>query len=167
MAICRRNESVALRNSRIDMNDIKSFARYSTVGAFVGLVALAVLALSEAIFPVSRISYVLSVIGVYGAGIVLSYVLQKKITFGTGFDVDLKKSFLKFLAVALVGASLTTGLSYALRYHFHWSRELLPLAGPASFAIACLVASLLTFYLNRTWVFKTETPRHLIETSAA
>ena len=143
-------------SDRGEMGDIKSFLRYSAVGAFVGIMALAALALLEAIFPASRIAYVVSIVGVYGAGIVLNYVLQKTFTFSVKSDLDLKRSLGRFVVVALVGALLTISLSYALRYHLCWASELLLLAGPASFGMACLVASILTFYLNRTWVFKRE-----------
>jgi putative flippase GtrA len=128
------------------------------------LTAMVALAVSEAIFSSSKISYLLSVAGVYGAGIVLSFILQKKFTFHTPFDINNKKTFLKFTMVALAGALVTTCLSYVLRYYLPWPQNFMPVAGISCFAIACLAASILTFYLNRRWVFKKQKSPWIIDT---
>jgi putative flippase GtrA len=156
MAIHRRNDSKDLKSNQRQVGDAKSFIRYSSVGAFVGFIALITMAVSEAIFSPTKLNYVFSVVGIYGVGVVLSYMLQKEITFHAPLKNNQKKTFFKYTAVALIGALLTSCFSYILRYHIHWPVKFLQVAGPACFAVACLATSVITFYLNKEWTFRTE-----------
>ena len=131
------------------------FFKYAAIGGFVGLLALMILAISERVLSESKTTYLISVLVVYASGIVLNYVLQKTFTFGDSEMITRRKSFFKFVAVALIGALCTTGLSYVLRYQMNWPGSLGGAEGPTSFMIACLASSAITFYLNKTWVFKT------------
>lgn len=139
---------------RLPSSDTKAFIRYIFVGSFVGLIALVTLALSELLLSPSKLVYTISVAGVYAGGIILSYVLHKRITFQISSELNHRKAFPKFSAVAIFSAALTTGFSYIFKYHLYWPVGLLPFAGSLSFAIACLLTSAITYYLNKKWAFE-------------
>lgn len=134
------------------------YFRFCVVGGIVGLLALGAMALAELLLPATRVVYVVEVLVVYAVGVVLSYLLQKRFTFAVPRSERKAAQFHRFVAIALLGAALTTGLSFALKYFFRWPESLAGFSGSLSFALACLLTSLLTFFLNRQWVFSPHRP---------
>jgi hypothetical protein len=138
-----------------------SFARFFAIGSALGVSALAARDAVGRLLPDSPIGYWLSIVGVYGCAVLVGYQLQGRYAFGaTG--LSWRRAFgdatlVRYGAVAALGAVLTSGLAVVLRYTTPIALLSPSLAGALAFAAAALAVSLVTFVLNRRYVFgKTE-----------
>jgi putative flippase GtrA len=134
---------------------LDQYRRFFLVGTVVGLLAIALRELVALGLPADTPTYYsISVITVYAFGIVLSYVLQHRIT----FKADLRKSTWRrlsaFITVALVGALASWLLSLSLRYGLGFDKLFGRLSGSLAFAVAAVSSSVLTYALNALFVFR-------------
>lgn|GEM_PF-2060667 len=134
------------------MNSLRQYFSYMLVGGVVGACAVIARQLGAYVFPDTRFYYVLVIVLVYGAGIVLSYLLQKKHTFrdrrrGT------PRQFLRFWLIAAFSGCLTALLSYVFRYGLALDSLFGTWSPTIAFTLAVLLTSLGNFFLNRRFVF--------------
>lgn len=131
------------------------YRRFFLVGTSVGLLAIALRELIAAVLPADTPTYYsLSVIAVYVFGIMLSYVLQHRITFSVSLRESNWRKLISFIAVALIGALATWFLSLLLRYELGFDRIFGPLSGSLAFAVAAVSSSVFTYALNALVVFR-------------
>ena len=134
------------------------YKRFFLVGTGVGLLAIAFRELIAAALPADTpLFYSISVVVVYGFGIVLSYVLQHHFTFKISLGESNWRRLISFIAVALVGASTTWLLSLAFRYELGFDRVFGQLSGTMAFAAAAVTSSVFTYTLNALLVFRRPT----------
>lgn len=123
---------------------IPRYVRFLIVGGIVGLFSLAVRQVVGWLAgEATQADYSVSVLIGYAAGILLSFVLNRAITFNGGSWAK----FPAFVAIALIGMAVTWGLSVAIRFG-------LPLeafgafAGTIAFGVATVLATGVTYPLN-------------------
>ena len=134
---------------------LDQYGRFFLVGTVIGLLAIALRELIAAALPVDTPTYYsISVIAVYVLGILLSYVLQHRITFKVRLGESNWRRLISFIAVALVGAFATGLLSLSFRYSLGFDRMFGRLSGALAFAVAAVSSSVLTYSLNALIVFR-------------
>jgi putative flippase GtrA len=133
---------------------LEQYGRFFIVGTIVGLLAIALRELIAAVLPADTPKYYsISIIAVYVFGILLSYVLQHRITFRESIEESTWRRLTSFIAVALIGALTTWLLSLSLRYGVGFDNIFGRLSGSLAFAIAAVSSSVLTYVLNALIVF--------------
>lgn len=132
---------------------LRKYLRFLLVGGGVGITAIAIREVVALLLPGDTPEYfLLSVIAAYGFGIMASFVLHWRITFGRHHAIGVSV-FLRFLGVTLAGWAITSGLSLAIRYLLPTDAYLDAYAGMFSFATSAVCASLFTYLLNSHFVF--------------
>jgi putative flippase GtrA len=130
------------------------YSRFLLVGLVVGLIAIFAREwIARALPADSPLFYSISVVVVYAAGIVLSFALHSRFTFGTHLPFSRTERFAPFLAVALVGAMATWLISITCRYAVGFDKLFGAVAGSVAFAVGAVAASILTYILNAHMVF--------------
>jgi putative flippase GtrA len=97
--------------------------------------------------------YSISVALGYVAGIVVSYLLNQRFTFGKDKAARNWSRFLPFVGVAMVGLLSTWLMSLALRYGLPLQSLLGKSSASVAFAFATVLSSLITYPLNALFVF--------------
>jgi len=133
---------------------LKQYARFLVIGGIVGLVSCREL-MGRMLIADSRAGYSLSVILAYVMGIALSFFLNRRHTFAQS-DKALAgySNFPLFALIALLGAACTWVLSLLLRYGTHLNALLGDYAAAVAFALAAVLATVVTYPLNARFVFK-------------
>jgi putative flippase GtrA len=130
------------------------YARFLLVGLVVGLIAIVLREwIARALPADTPVFYSLSIVVVYAMGILLSFALHSRFTFGVRTEFDKSERLAPFFAVALVGAMATWLVSLVCRYGLAFDRVFGELAGSAAFAVGAVTASLVTYVLNARMVF--------------
>ncbi|WP_431820004.1 GtrA family protein [Burkholderia sp. F1] len=135
--------------SRSNTLPLRQYLRFLAVGGFVALCTVAFREFLGWMLPSETAGFTISVILAWAAGTVLSYFLQKRITFNAARGK--RAVFAKFCVVsALSGAmcALASNLFYLMVHALSPA-----LAHTIAFVLGSLVASLLSFALYRTQVF--------------
>lgn len=147
------------------------YARFLVVGGIVGVVTIAAREVFQRLTGADTVwHYSLSVVAAYSLGILLSFALNRRFTFGSYVDPAIGLStrsasasapwarstwrmFGSFALLAVAGLLSTWLLSLALRYGLPVER-FLGAAGPgAAFGAAALLSTLITYPLNARYVF--------------
>jgi putative flippase GtrA len=87
------------------------------------------------------------------AGIAVSFVLNQRFTFSAAKAARDWSRFMPFVAVALVGLACTWLISVALRYGLPLQALIGQSSAAVAFAMATVLASLITYPLNALFVF--------------
>lgn len=133
-----------------------TYTRYFVVGAIVGVLTVALRELFAYMLPADTpVYYALSVVLAYTVGIVCSYYGHHNVTFRMQEAVGgHATAFTRFAFIAIAGLLATTAMSMLIRYGFSMDRLLGKYAGSFAFALATILASLLTYSLNSAFTFK-------------
>jgi putative flippase GtrA len=99
------------------------------------------------------VQYSISVLIAYAAGIVLSFLLNRALTFKTDTSHGWSR-FPAFVLIAGIGLILTWLLSLLLRYELEHEGLFGRFSGTVAFAGAALVSSATTYPLNLLLVFQ-------------
>lgn len=134
-----------------------TYLKYAVIGAIVGISATAGREVIARVLPADTPGYyALSVSIVYLFGILASYVGHRKVSFGhvsmDGHSVA--RSMTSFTTIALFGLVCTTGLSVVIRYLLPAGEFRDTFGGAFSFALATVITSVITFFLNARHTFK-------------
>lgn len=130
------------------------YARFIGVGAAVGVFSIACREFIDFLLVSdSALHYSFSVIAAYAAGIVVSYMINHRVTF-TNSGARSWRKFSLFVSVALIGLSTTWLLSVALRYGVPLDRLLGGAWAGVAFAVATFLSTLITYPLNALYVFR-------------
>lgn len=130
------------------------YGRFLLVGGFVGVVTVACRELvGWALHADTQRTYSLSIAAAYTVGVVLSFLLNHRFTFGGPAGHRNWRSFARFVAVALTGLLSTWAFSLALRYGLQLDALIGRSAKLLAFATATVMSSLLTYPLNSWFVF--------------
>jgi putative flippase GtrA len=132
-----------------------AYSRYLLVGAIVGVMAIIAREALALILPGDTPAYyLLSVLIIYGGGIIASFYGHFHISFA---HVEARQhtliAMLKFTLVALTGMAVTVWLSWLIRYNIGLYTLFGVMLPSISFGIAALLASLLTYSLNASFIF--------------
>ena len=131
------------------------YGRFFTVGLIVGVIAIGLRELIGRALPADTpIYYSLSVILVYAIGILLSFVLHSRFTFGAGANDASIVRLASFSVVAMVGALITWLVSMVCRYQLGFDDHFDAASGAIAFAVGAVTASLATYVLNAHLVFR-------------
>jgi putative flippase GtrA len=134
---------------------MSEYARFLAVGAFVGVVTVGLReVIARVLVTDSAGYYSLSVVLAYLVGIALSYLLNRRFTFGhSGAAVSLTPIAL-FALIALLGTISTWAFSLLLRYGAHFNALLGPFGAAVAFALAAVISTVITYPLNARFVFR-------------
>lgn len=134
-----------------------SYSRFFAIGTALGVATVAAREVLGRLIPDTPLGYWSSVVIVYAAAMAIGYRLQGRYAFG--FDASYltdrggRWRFARFATVAATGSILTAVLAVALRYGTPLGSLTASVAGAASFALAAVATSVVTFALNRRFVF--------------
>jgi putative flippase GtrA len=130
------------------------YARFLIIGAFVGIVSVACRELIGYLLGADTAwNYSLSVASAYAVGIMLSFLLNHRFTFGGDDSSRNWRIFSRFVMIAVVGLVSTWLLALALRYGARLDARIGSAAKLVAFVTATLLSSLLTYPLNARFVF--------------
>jgi putative flippase GtrA len=133
----------------------RSFLTFLTIGGAVGAVTLFVREAIAQTLPADLPHwYGVSVVLAYAIGIVLSFFLQGRVTFGRGAAELSISQFWRFAAVAVSGALVALVVSLGARYLLGLDRLIGDIAASLAFAIGALAAALFNFQLSCHFVFR-------------
>jgi putative flippase GtrA len=138
---------------------IDLFGKYPTyfiVGGFVTAVTIILFDIIGRLLQRSAKELMISIVAVYTVGIVLSYILQSRFTFQTQKTQtrSFKYKFLSYVAVQLAGMGVTISLILPIRYLL-FTLPTLPISRDTiAFAIASLIASIVTYTVSKMHIFK-------------
>lgn len=134
---------------------LEQYGQYMAIAALVGVLTVACRELIALCLPQdTRIYYLISVLGAYGFGIALNFILQRMITFGKQARNKTRQYFLPFFIVALAGMGLVSLLALLLRYFF-WFNLLFGAFSPSvAFTVAVIISSIFTYTMNTHVVFQ-------------
>ena len=131
------------------------YARFLAIGGLVGVLTVAVRELVGLALPGDGpVSYSVSIVIAYSVGILTSFELNRRFTFRSAAPSQQREELLSFVACAIVGQVCTLALSLLLRYGLSLDAAIGRLARPVAFATATLLSSLLTYFLNARFVFR-------------
>jgi|TARA_R110002072_G_scaffold101954_5_gene224511 putative flippase GtrA len=136
---------------------LQSFLKYLVIGAIVGVAAIGGREVIAMLLPADTPEYyALSVAIVYAFGIVASYIGHRKVSFShvNMENEDTAASMSSFTAIAIFGLVCTTGFSVCIRFLFPIENLMGSFSDAASFAIATLITSVITFSLNARHTFR-------------
>jgi putative flippase GtrA len=132
---------------------LAQYMRFIVVGAFVGIVTIGCRELIGFLLDGdTRQNFTISVLLAYSVGIALSFLLNRRFTFGRAEPAGVK-AFVRFLAVVLLGLASTTLLAVTLRYGTHLDVLIGALARPVALGAATVLSTLITYPLNARFVF--------------
>ncbi len=129
------------------------FFKYMVVGAVIAVIAIGIRELLALLMPDTPWAYAVSILIVYGFGILSSFELQQKVTFGHIPAPLRRKKFRRFLVISISIAFFATTFAHYLRYELGLgglSGKYLP---TVAFSITVLTTSIASFVLNRLFVF--------------
>ncbi len=130
------------------------YARFLIIGALVGVVSVGCRELTGYLLAADTAgSYSVSVAVAYTVGIVLSFLLNRRFTFGGDDGSRNWRIFSRSAAIAVVGLVATWLLALVLRYGTHLDARIGSAAKLVAFVAAALLSSLLTYPLNARFVF--------------
>jgi putative flippase GtrA len=133
----------------------QQYARFLTIGGLVGLLTIGVRELVGSALPGDGpLGYSVSIVIAYCVGILSSFELNRRFTFRSSAPSQQRDELPSFIACAIVGLVVTWALSLLLRYGLALDAAIGRLARPVAFATATLLASLLTYFLNARFVFR-------------
>jgi putative flippase GtrA len=134
---------------------LAQYCRFLFVGGFVALITVGTREVLGYLFHRDTvIAYSASVGAAYVIGILLSYLLNHRFTFGGGDRDRAWRGFPLFIAVACTGLVATWLLSIGIRYGIDLDKYAGRYAGALAFATAAVLASLITYPLNARFVFR-------------
>lgn len=138
-----------------------AYCRYFLIGSTVGALAIFAREILASLLPEDTLGYyLLSVILVYSGGILASYYGHRKITFGhRQLRRTTVKSVCTFTIIAILGLIITAALSAFIRYEIPMATVIERHKPALSFALAIIISSILTFYLNNIFTFSK--PHHI------
>lgn len=133
-----------------------TYLRYLVVGAVVGVLTIALRELFAFMLPADTPAYyALSVVLAYAVGIVCSYYGHHNVTFNMQEPVGgHATAFTRFTFIAIAGLLATTSMSMLIRYGLPVDRVLGEYSGSFAFALATILASILTYSLNSAFTFR-------------
>ena len=135
----------------------RQYVIYFLVGSFVGVLAVIARELFALITGDAPVWFFLSVIVVYLLGILLSFFLHNKITFGAGKLIPIRRTygrhFRNFVFIAVLSAVLVGLLSSALRYQLGFDSMFGVYSAAMAFIVSSLLISVASYYLNARFVF--------------
>ena len=123
------------------------------MAAFVALVTILFREVLSVFLPDTHWYYVLTILVSYIVGMFLSFELQKKITFKNAKSEQYQKKWLFFM-IAISIALLSSGLSYFIRYYLEMDKYVGQWSAMLSFAVSVAFCSVLSFALNKIFVFR-------------
>ncbi len=127
---------------------LAQYARFLFIGGVVGLFSLACRELiGRGLGDSTELRYSISVLTAYVAGIVLSFCLNRALTFRSRVTSTWSR-FPAFVAVACTGMLLTWLLALSLRHLDGLEGLFGRYSATAAFAVATLLATLITYPLN-------------------
>lgn len=133
---------------------MRSFLTFLTIGGVVGIVTVLIREAVAWLLPADLpFWYGVSVVLAYALGIVLSYVLQGRITFAKTAGELSVRQFWRFAAVAVSGAAVALAVSLAVRYLLGLDRLIGDPAATVAFVAGALAAAAFNFLLSRRFVF--------------
>lgn len=135
----------------------RQYSSYLLVGVFVGLVTVGLREVIGALLPADTpFYYSVSIVVVYAIGILLSFVMQRLLTFKSTMACSLIGDLPRlgrFIVVAGIGAGATWLIALGLRYGLAFDTIFGRYGASMAFGVAAVVASLITYSLNATVVF--------------
>jgi putative flippase GtrA len=136
------------------------YCKYFVIGSIVGIIAIAAREILVILLPSDTPAYyLLSVALVYAGGIIGSFYAHYRITFShirhkrAAFE-----SIGKFTVIAIIGMIVTSLLSYQIRYHLGLQPVFSTFLPAFAFGTATVIASLVTYSLNKKYTFVTSGP---------
>lgn len=148
-----------------------SYARFLAIGALLGVATVGARELLGRLIPDSPFAYWASVLIVYSVAVAVGYRLQGRYAFGldaTNLTNQCgRRRFARFATVAAAGCLLTSALAVALRYGTPLGSLASSVSAPTAFALAAVAASVVTFALNRLYVFNTAVEPHTVPLKTA
>jgi putative flippase GtrA len=134
---------------------LKRYLTYLFIGGIVGVLALVSREGIGRLLPDTRFWYAFLILIIYCCGILISFVLQKRYTFGRGTSIYPRRQLFLFVVLAVFTGCLTMALSYFFRYALNMDALFGGWAATIAFAVAILLTSTLSFILNSRFVFRT------------
>ncbi len=104
-------------------------------------------------FPEDGSGYAASVLMVYLLAVLCSFSLHRSVTFGTR-GAPAEGHLLRYAAVSLGSAVLTSLLATILCFHVGLDRLLGAWTPAVSFAVSALLVALAAYYVNARWAFR-------------
>jgi putative flippase GtrA len=134
---------------------IAQYVRFLVVGASVGLITVGFREVIGRLLGVdTAFHYSVSVIVAYALGVVLSFLINQRVTFEAISGSHQWRMFFRFIAIALLGLVMTWLLSIAVRYGIRLDDLTGRFAAALSFGTAAFLSSLITYPLNALLVFR-------------
>ncbi len=135
--------------------NINRYLVFLTIGGIVGVITLLIRELFDIVLGIdNRIVYLLSIAFAYFIGIILSFFLHSKVTFGR--KKVAKNNLFSFIVVAILGLISTMIFSFMLRYWVSFDSYFKNFGATISFGIGSILSSILTYSANAKFVFKEE-----------
>lgn len=134
---------------------LKQYGQYIVIATMVGVLTVTcreLIALS--LLQDTRTYYLVSVLGAYGFGIILNFILQRTITFGKQARNKTRQYFLPFFIVALMGMGLVSLCAFSLRYFFGFNILFGAFSPSIAFVVAVIISSVFTYTMNARVVFQ-------------
>lgn len=145
------------------INGLNTYGKYFAIGSIVGILAILVRELIAWLLPADTpVYYGISITLVYVIGIIASYLGHYHVTF-SHIENPVRQSptsIRNYILIALIGMLITTVLSYVFRYVLQFDVLFGKLSASAAFALAALVASGATYFLNATYIFIEDSDAH-------
>ncbi len=132
---------------------LQQYGRYFVNGSLIGVSAVICREMIAGFIGDTPLFYLLSVLIIYAAGIVASFLLHKKFTFKAESNQQTITSFYRFIMTALLGLFITAGLSVAFRYGLNLDLVINKYSGSVAFILASLTTSIITYILSVKFVF--------------
>jgi putative flippase GtrA len=129
------------------------FFRYMAVGAALAVFTILLREVLALLMPDTPVSYAMSILIAYGVGILLSFELQQKITFGQIPAPLRRKKFRRFFVISVSIALFATAFAHFLRYQFGLGGLSGQYVPTVAFVITVLITAVASFTLNRLFVF--------------
>lgn len=144
-----------MRGRQASRLSLGQYGLYVLVGVAVGLVTVVLREIfSRTLTGDSALGYSVSVVSAYGVGILLSFFLQRRVTFAQGPTDARAGDLALFGMVAIAGAVLTWTLAMVFRYALQFDHWFGVHGATAAFVLAAILASVLTYSINATVVFR-------------
>ena len=134
---------------------MRNYGVYFVIGTAIGIAAIVSREIIELWLPLeSRPAYLTSVVVVYVLATALSFAGHYRVTFSErSASVSIVPAVLRFVLVAATGMAITSVLAYTMNFHLPVSFVPDRIRGGLCFAIAAVVASVVTYFLNAKYTF--------------
>jgi len=130
------------------------FLVYFVIGGVVGVVSIGIRGVVALLIPDTPTWYAASVGIAYGASIMLSFSLHRRITFAGALDGRGTVAPLsKFGIIAMIGLIASTLLAPAIRYGLRFDALFGGRGAFVAFVLACLLVSVISYLLNALFTF--------------